>query len=109
MPVTPTLSAALADTVTVPETVPPAAGAVTETDGGVPSSVVKVKSADIARLPAASCERTRKGYRRAPPRPLRAPTGEATRRAFNVEALASVAGSAYSTCVWPRWRVVQPL
>src|SRR2546427_344255 len=59
-PITPTLSVALAATGTVPETVAPAVGAVIETDGGVPSSVVNVKSVDVARLPAASRERTRK-------------------------------------------------
>src|SRR5947209_15935339 len=62
-PTTPTLSVALAETVTVPETVEPAAGAVMETVGGVlsvpPRSVVNVKSADVARLPAASRDSTR--------------------------------------------------
>src|SRR2546425_8039902 len=58
-PATPTLSLAVADTVTVPDTVAPAAGAVTATVGGVPSRVVKVMSADSARLPAASRERAR--------------------------------------------------
>ena len=36
-PTTPTLSVALAETVTVPETVAPAAGAIIETAGGVVS------------------------------------------------------------------------
>src|SRR5438128_134778 len=59
-PATPTLSAAVAETVTVPDTVAPTTGAVIDTVGGVPSSVVKVKSPDVARLPAASRERIRK-------------------------------------------------
>ena len=54
------MSEALADTVTVPDTLTPAAGAVIDTDGGVPSSVEKVKSPEVARLPAASRERSRK-------------------------------------------------
>jgi len=56
-PTTPTLSVALAETVTVPATEAPAAGAVIETAGGVVSegaAVVKVKSPDVARLPTAS-------------------------------------------------------
>src|SRR5205823_800423 len=59
-PATPTLSLAVAVTETVPDTLAFAAGAVIATVGGVPSSVVKVKSAEVARLPAASRERTRK-------------------------------------------------
>ena len=58
-PFTPTLSLAAAVTLTVPDTVAPAAGAVTETVGAVPSGVVNVKSGDVARLPAASRECTR--------------------------------------------------
>src|SRR6059036_2605324 len=61
-PTTPTLSVALAETVTVPETVEPAAGAVMETVGGVVSggaTVVNVKSAETARFPAASRDFTR--------------------------------------------------
>src|SRR5205807_1315850 len=63
-PAAPTLSVALAETVIVPETVAPEAGAVMETTGGVrsatdPTSDVKVKSADGARLPAASRDFTR--------------------------------------------------
>src|SRR5438552_966256 len=61
-PTTPTLSVALAETVTVPVTVAPAAGAVMETAGEVVSggaAVVKVKSTDVARLPAASRDFTR--------------------------------------------------
>ena len=63
-PATPTLSVALAETMIVPDTVAPEAGAVMETTGGVrsatdPTSVVKVKSADVARLPAASRDFTR--------------------------------------------------
>ena len=59
-PTTPTLSLALAVTVIVPDTVAPPAGAVTDTAGAVPSSVVNVKLADVARLPAWSRDRTRK-------------------------------------------------
>src|SRR5207245_3261116 len=61
-PTTPTLSVALADTVTVPAMVAPADGAVIETVGGVVSggaAVVNVTSADVARLPAASRDFTR--------------------------------------------------
>src|SRR5206468_2050332 len=58
-PATPTLSLAVALTVTVLDTVAFAAGAVIETVGAVPSSVVKVKSPEVARLPAASRDRTR--------------------------------------------------
>ncbi len=43
-PTTPTLSVALAETVTVPTTVTPAAGAVIETVGGVTSGVALVTS-----------------------------------------------------------------
>src|SRR5213083_3738714 len=53
-PTTPTLSVALAETVTVPATVTPAAGAVMDTVGGVVSggaAVVNVKSAETARFP----------------------------------------------------------
>src|SRR5437762_222289 len=54
-PATPTLSEALAVTVTVAETVAPALGEVTETDGGVVSlKTVTVTAADVVRLPAAS-------------------------------------------------------
>ena len=53
------MSLAFALTVTVLETVAFAAGAVIETVGAVPSSVVKVKSPDVARLLAASRDRTR--------------------------------------------------
>src|SRR5207245_961400 len=42
MPTTPTLSVAVAETVTVPATVEPAAGAVMETVGGVVSTTVKM-------------------------------------------------------------------
>src|SRR2546428_48641 len=52
-PTTPTLSLAVAVTVVEPVTVAPATGAVTETVGGTPSSVVKEKSPDTPRLPAA--------------------------------------------------------
>lgn len=56
--VTPTLSEALADTVTVPLTVAPLAGAVRLTVGAVVSAVllltVMVTGADVAVLPAAS-------------------------------------------------------
>src|SRR5207247_1930314 len=61
-PTTPMLSVALAETVTVPATVTPAAGAVMETVGGVVSggaAVVNVKSAETARFPAASRDFTR--------------------------------------------------
>src|SRR5688572_5098045 len=58
-PTTPTLSLALAVTEIVPNTAAPAAGAVTDTDGAVPSGVVKVRSVEIARLPAWSRDRTR--------------------------------------------------
>ena len=56
---TPTLSDAVALTVTVPPTVAPAAGAEIATAGAVLSSVVNVKSPDTAALAAASRERTR--------------------------------------------------
>ena len=59
-PTTATLSLAFAVTVTVLDTVAFAAGAVIDTDGATPSSVVKVKSPDVARFPATSRERTRK-------------------------------------------------
>src|SRR2546428_3618930 len=52
-PTTPTLSVALAEAVTVPATADPEAGAVIETIGGVRSSVVKVKSPEVARFPVA--------------------------------------------------------
>src|SRR2546422_5984429 len=55
-PATPTLSEALAVAVTVPATADPEAGAVIETIGGVRSSVVKAKSADVGRFPGASGE-----------------------------------------------------
>ena len=61
-PTTPTLSVALAETVTVPEMVAPATGAVIETVGGVVSGgarVVKVPSPETARLPIASLDFTR--------------------------------------------------
>src|SRR5881296_1492230 len=61
-PTTPTLSVALAETVTVPATVAPAAGAVIDTVGSVVSgsgAVVNVTSADVARFPAASRDFTR--------------------------------------------------
>src|SRR2546427_8031550 len=61
-PTTPTLSVALAETVIVPATVAPAAGAVSETVGGVVSGgarVVKVISPETARLPTASLDLTR--------------------------------------------------
>ena len=58
-PATPTLSEALAEAVTVPATADPEAGAVIETIGGVRSSVVKVKSPEVARFPAASRDLTR--------------------------------------------------
>src|SRR2546422_7272739 len=58
-PTTPTLSVALAETVIVPATVAPAAGAVSETVGGVVSGgarVVKVKWPEMARFPAPSLD-----------------------------------------------------
>src|SRR6059036_790110 len=61
-PTTPTLSEAEAETVIVPATVAPAAGAVIATVGGVVSggaAVVNVTSADVARFPAASRDFTR--------------------------------------------------
>ncbi len=58
-PATATLSVAFAETATAPETIAPPVGAVMETEGGAPSGVVKVKSADVARLPAASRDLTR--------------------------------------------------
>src|SRR5881296_138461 len=61
-PTTATLSVALAETVIVPATVAPAAGAVIATVGGVVSggaAVVNVTSADVARFPAASRDFTR--------------------------------------------------
>src|SRR5439155_14591588 len=62
-PATPTLSEALATICTAPDTDALAAGEVNDTDGAVPSSVVNAKSPESARLPAASCERTRKWNR----------------------------------------------
>src|SRR5207237_122816 len=53
-PTTPTLSVALAETVTMPETVAPAAGAVIDTVGGVVSATVTLTAAAVAVLPAAS-------------------------------------------------------
>src|SRR5439155_9581624 len=57
-PTTPTLSVALAETVTVPATVAPAAGAVIATVGGVVSGIglvtVTITAAEVAVLPAAS-------------------------------------------------------
>src|SRR5207253_1723480 len=57
-PATPTLSAALAETVTAPATVAPAAGAVIDTVGGVVSGTelvtVTLTAAAVAVLPAAS-------------------------------------------------------
>ena len=55
-PTTPTLSDAVAETVTVPETVLPAAGAVTDTVGAVvsPFCTVTDTAADVVWLPAAS-------------------------------------------------------
>src|SRR5262245_38688490 len=58
-PTTPTLSAALAETVTVPDTVAPFAGEVIFTVGGVVSGggallTVTVTAADVVRFPAAS-------------------------------------------------------
>src|SRR5882672_6841923 len=58
-PATPTLSEALADTVMVPDTVAPLAGAVRLTAGGVVSGggalfTVTVTEAEVVRLPAAS-------------------------------------------------------
>src|SRR5207245_4055284 len=64
-PTTPTLSEAVAETVTVPETVEPAAGAVMETVGTVVSGgarVVTVTSPETARLPTASRAFTRWWY-----------------------------------------------
>src|SRR5206468_5268058 len=61
-PTTPTLSEAVAETVMVPETELLAAGAATDTAGGVVSGgggVMKVESPDTARFPAASRDRTR--------------------------------------------------
>src|SRR5205823_1419824 len=58
-PTTPTLSPAVAVTLIVPDTLAPAEGAVIDTLGAVPSSVVKVKSPDVARLPVASRDFTR--------------------------------------------------
>src|SRR3989442_1703901 len=61
-PTTPTLSVALTETVIVPATVAPAAGAVSETVGGVVSGgarVVKVISPETARLPTLSLDLTR--------------------------------------------------
>src|SRR5437879_13874527 len=55
IPTTPTLSVALAETVTVPLTVAPAAGAVIDTVGGVVSlRTVTLTAAAVAVLPAAS-------------------------------------------------------
>src|SRR5438093_534303 len=59
-PATPMLSAAAAAIETLPRSAALAAGAVSDTDGAVPSSVVNVASLDVARLPAASCDSTRK-------------------------------------------------
>ena len=59
---TPTLSAAVAETVMVPETELFAAGVVMETAGGVVSgggAVVNTASGETARLPAASLDFTR--------------------------------------------------
>ena len=54
-PTTPTLSEALAETVTVPATVAPVAGAVIETVGGVVSFItVTLTGAAVPRFPAAS-------------------------------------------------------
>src|SRR3989475_11262940 len=54
-PTTPTLSVALAETVTVPATVTPAAGAVIDTVGGVVSlKTVTLTAAAVAAVPAAS-------------------------------------------------------
>jgi hypothetical protein len=58
-PATPTLSVAVALTVAVPEIVVPAVGVVIATVGTVASSGVTVTSAETARLPAASRDRTR--------------------------------------------------
>src|SRR5206468_12920351 len=58
-PTTPPVSLAFALTEIVPDTVAFAAGAVIDTDGGVASRVVNVKSPEVARLPAASRERAR--------------------------------------------------
>ena len=65
-PATPMLSDALALTWTAPETEAPSAGAVSVTFGGVVSAtavVVNVEFAEVARLPAASRDFTRKLYR----------------------------------------------
>jgi hypothetical protein len=62
-PLTPTPSEAAADTVTVPETVVPAAGAVSATAGAVVSgavAVVNVKRGDVDWRPDPSLEATRK-------------------------------------------------
>ena len=55
-PATPTLSDAVAETVTVPPTVAPPAGAVIDTVGGVVSGLftVTVTVVDVVVLPAAS-------------------------------------------------------
>src|SRR5437870_2645708 len=53
-PTTPTLSVALAETVTVPATVAPATGIVIETVGGVVSATVTLTAGAVAVLPAAS-------------------------------------------------------
>src|SRR5207248_4390956 len=54
-PTTPTLSAAFALTLTLPDTVAPFAGDVIETDGAVVSlKTVTVTAAEVVRLPAAS-------------------------------------------------------
>ena len=61
-PATPTLSVAVAETVTFPETTVPAAGAVTAAPGGVVSGAAGVVAVAIVenalRLPAASTART---------------------------------------------------
>src|SRR5207244_10696398 len=63
-PPTPTLSAAVAVTETVPATVLPAIGAVMETVGGVVSVVaVTLTAAEVARLPAASEARAPRAWR----------------------------------------------
>src|SRR4029079_4362276 len=51
-PATPTLSAALAETVMVPETVAPAAGAVIATVGGVVSGAVSTKLQTVSAPPS---------------------------------------------------------
>src|SRR5437879_13391865 len=62
-PTTPTLSVALAETVTVPETVAPAAGAVIDTVGGVVSlKTVTLTAAAVAVLPAASRATAARGW-----------------------------------------------